>query len=75
MEACWHPEPNKRPSFTQILPILDSVLVDCLVDDAVANKFWKDNFLGHVMFFFLLLFIIIFYIIYYLSYLIVITYC
>jgi hypothetical protein len=48
MEACWHPDPTRRPSFTQIIPILDSVLVDCLVDDPVANRFWKDNYLGHV---------------------------
>lgn len=47
MESCWHPDPTKRPSFTQIIPILDSVLVDCLVDDPVANRFWKDNYLGH----------------------------
>jgi len=47
MERCWHPEPSKRPTFTEILPILDAVMVDCLIDDVVANKFWKDHFVGH----------------------------
>lgn len=45
MEACWHPDPSRRPSFTEILRILDSVLIDCLIDDPVANKFWKDHYL------------------------------
>jgi serine/threonine protein kinase len=49
MEKCWHPNPSNRPSFTEILPILDAVLVECLVDDSVACKFWKDNFLGKVL--------------------------
>lgn len=51
MEKCWHKDPSCRPSFTEILPILDSILVDCLIDDPIGNKFWKDNFLGrdHVL--------------------------
>jgi len=46
MERCWHPDTSKRPPFTEILLILDSVLLDCLFDDPIANKFWRDNFLG-----------------------------
>jgi len=47
METCWQADPKKRPSFLQIMLILDSIIVDCLLgDDEVANKFWKDNFLG-----------------------------
>jgi len=46
MEVCWQADTSKRPSFTQIIPILDSVLVDCLVADIEGNKFWKKNFLG-----------------------------
>lgn len=38
-----------RPSFTEILPRLDSVLVDCLIPyDEDANAFWKKHFLGMV---------------------------
>jgi len=46
MEVCWHPDPSKRPSFTQIIPILDSVMIECMVSDEQANKFWKAKFLG-----------------------------
>jgi len=46
METCWHPDPTKRPGFQQIIPILDSVLVDCLVADIEGNKFWKKYYLG-----------------------------
>jgi len=46
METCWQPEPEKRPSFTEMLPILDAVTIECLVADSVGCQFWKDNFLG-----------------------------
>lgn len=46
MERCWHPDPSARPSFQEILPIIDSVLIDCLIDDPYANQFWKSHFLG-----------------------------
>jgi len=46
MEVCWHPDPSRRPSFTQIIPILDSVMIDCIIGDEQGNKFWKNRFLG-----------------------------
>jgi len=46
MEICWHPDPTRRPSFQQIIPLLDSVIVDILISDPDANKFWKSAFLG-----------------------------
>jgi len=46
METCWQPDPTKRPPFTKILLIWDSVVEDCLVSDSVGCQFWKDNFLG-----------------------------
>jgi hypothetical protein len=49
MQRCWHPDSTQRPSFTQIMPIIDSVLVDCLIDDPTANTFWKHYFLGKVL--------------------------
>lgn len=45
MQKCWHADPSSRPSFTQIIPIIESVIIDCLIDDPIANKFWKNNFL------------------------------
>jgi len=46
METCWQADPSKRPSFAKIIPIIDSVLVDCLVSDSIGCQFWKDHFLG-----------------------------
>lgn len=47
MEICWHKDSSKRPPFTEIVRILDKVLIDCLISDPVANKFWKENFLEY----------------------------
>ena len=42
---CWHQEPLKRPTFTEILERFDrDVLVDCAIIDPNGRKFWKDNF-------------------------------
>jgi hypothetical protein len=46
IERCWAPEPSTRPSFTEILNILDAILVDVLVEDKNGQDFWKSNFLG-----------------------------
>jgi len=46
LELCWHKDPAKRPTFQQILPLLDSVIVDCLIADVEGNRFWKAHFLG-----------------------------
>jgi len=46
MESCWHPDAKQRPTFQQILPLLDSVIVDCLIADTEGNRFWKMWFLG-----------------------------
>eukprot|EP01118_Nematostelium_gracile_P000928 TRINITY_DN1091_c0_g1_i1.p1 TRINITY_DN1091_c0_g1~~TRINITY_DN1091_c0_g1_i1.p1 ORF type:complete len:533 (-),score=127.27 TRINITY_DN1091_c0_g1_i1:144-1694(-) len=46
MERCWHPMPEMRPDFMQIIHILDSVVVDCLVSDHLGCEFWKQYFLG-----------------------------
>jgi serine/threonine protein kinase len=48
MEVCWDVDPRRRPTFQQILPIIDSVLVDVILDDPEANRFWKTYFLGKV---------------------------
>jgi len=46
MEACWNVDKAKRPTFVELLPILDSVLVDISLDDHEGNAFWKANFLS-----------------------------
>lgn len=46
MEMCWDKEPAERPSFAEILPMLDVVIVDVTIADSVGKKFWKRSFLG-----------------------------
>mmetsp|Transcript_51753 Transcript_51753/g.129911 ORF Transcript_51753/g.129911 Transcript_51753/m.129911 type:complete len:515 (-) Transcript_51753:971-2515(-) len=46
MQAAWHKDPPKRPSFDVIIQMFDSVLVDCSVSDSWGNQFWKTHFFG-----------------------------
>lgn len=49
MERCWHRDPVQRPSFREIIAMLQRVIVDVAVSDAVGNEFWKAQLLtaGH----------------------------
>jgi len=46
MESCWDKDPSKRPSFRQILPLLDIVIIDSVVKDETSREFWQKEFLG-----------------------------
>ncbi|KAL6052688.1 SH2 domain-containing protein [Balamuthia mandrillaris] len=46
MKSCWQKNPAKRPSFLQIIPMLDIVIVDCGINDEGGRKLWKKKFLG-----------------------------
>jgi len=46
IERCWHRNPEERPSFAQIIMMLDQILIDCAIADECGRKFWKENFLG-----------------------------
>ena len=37
-----------RPSFRQILPLLDIVIIDSVVKDETSREFWQKEFLGRV---------------------------
>jgi len=45
IESCWDADPSKRPSFKEIINSLDTVIIDCAIQDEIGRKFWKDNFL------------------------------
>lgn len=38
------PEPQRRPSFQEIIQELEHVMVDVAISDEVGNKFWKKYF-------------------------------
>lgn len=48
INACWIPSPDSRPSFEEIVPRFDTIIIDGLIPDPQGRKFWTDNFLGKV---------------------------
>jgi len=44
MQSCWHADRRRRPSFTDIVVLLNEVLVDLFIDDVNGATFWKQNF-------------------------------
>ena len=46
MERCWHKDASERPSFKEIIKIVNEIIIDVSVTDSIGNKFWKDNFIG-----------------------------
>jgi hypothetical protein len=46
MERCWDKEADQRPSFTQIIPMLDEVIIDSAIADETGRTLWKSNFMG-----------------------------
>jgi len=46
LEGCWHPEPEKRPTFEEIISILDDAMIDSTIPDEEAANMWKENWRG-----------------------------
>jgi len=44
MLASWQADRRRRPSFTDIVVLLNEVLVDLSIDDVNGSNFWKQNF-------------------------------
>jgi len=39
--SCWQANPDARPSFSQIVDTLNSIIVDCAIPDEAGASFWK----------------------------------
>eukprot|EP01099_Mayorella_cantabrigiensis_P004755 TRINITY_DN362_c0_g1_i1.p1 TRINITY_DN362_c0_g1~~TRINITY_DN362_c0_g1_i1.p1 ORF type:complete len:531 (-),score=125.59 TRINITY_DN362_c0_g1_i1:95-1606(-) len=48
LKLSWQKDPSKRPTFKQILEMLDTGMVDYFVADQIANAFWKEHFSGQI---------------------------
>lgn len=44
---CWEADPRFRPPFSSILKRLNLVIIDCTLEDRIANMFWKTYFQQH----------------------------
>eukprot|EP00026_Physarum_polycephalum_P006054 Phypoly_transcript_06094.p1 GENE.Phypoly_transcript_06094~~Phypoly_transcript_06094.p1 ORF type:complete len:553 (+),score=87.18 Phypoly_transcript_06094:159-1817(+) len=47
MTSCWNHLPGERLSFSQIVQSLSEIMVDCVVQNEAAGRFWKKYFLNH----------------------------
>jgi len=43
---CWHASPERRPSFEEIWPRFDEIIIDGLLRDPQGRTMWRQNFLG-----------------------------
>ena len=48
IECCWQPNPERRPSFPEIITALDHIIVDCAIHDEIGRRIWKERFLNRV---------------------------
>mmetsp|Transcript_28558 Transcript_28558/g.71798 ORF Transcript_28558/g.71798 Transcript_28558/m.71798 type:complete len:494 (-) Transcript_28558:138-1619(-) len=46
LQKCWAKDPEERPSFAEIINLLDSIMVDVAINDEAGRQLWKHNFLG-----------------------------
>eukprot|EP00727_Mastigamoeba_balamuthi_P005154 m51a1_g14637 putative sh2 domain-containing protein (514) ;mRNA; r:41786-44872 len=44
IRRCWHQNPTQRPSFSQIVTLIDEVILDLSIHDEAARVFWKGQF-------------------------------
>jgi len=43
--ACWAQDPASRPTFEQIIPQFDQIIVDAIIHDDHGRKIWKKYFM------------------------------
>lgn len=48
LQLSWHHDPKMRPSFSEIIDMLNVAMVDCSVSDDTAAAIWKENWCGEL---------------------------
>jgi len=46
IDECWHRDATSRPSFSEIIRKLDTILVDCAIKDTEGRNFWAKEYPG-----------------------------
>jgi len=44
VEVCWAHEPTNRPSFENILPVFDTIIIESVISDTKGREMWKKMF-------------------------------
>ncbi|ELR14206.1 protein kinase domain containing protein [Acanthamoeba castellanii str. Neff] len=42
----WSPKPEERPNFDEIINVLDTAIIDAVINDNAGRALWRDNFTG-----------------------------
>lgn len=45
IEVCWSPDASARPTFAEIIPQFNEIIVDGIITDEMGRKMWKKYFL------------------------------
>eukprot|EP01095_Lingulamoeba_sp_RSL-Kostka_P001906 TRINITY_DN126_c1_g1_i1.p1 TRINITY_DN126_c1_g1~~TRINITY_DN126_c1_g1_i1.p1 ORF type:complete len:324 (+),score=123.75 TRINITY_DN126_c1_g1_i1:92-1063(+) len=45
IQACWDSEPANRPTFTEIVPQFDAIIVDAIINDKNGRRLWSKYFM------------------------------
>eukprot|EP01097_Dermamoeba_algensis_P005996 TRINITY_DN3774_c0_g1_i1.p1 TRINITY_DN3774_c0_g1~~TRINITY_DN3774_c0_g1_i1.p1 ORF type:complete len:520 (+),score=48.87 TRINITY_DN3774_c0_g1_i1:147-1706(+) len=45
LQRCWHPNPDVRPEFEEIVDELDIIMIETSIKDEGGAEFWKNSFL------------------------------
>ena len=46
LDLCWHKDPDTRPSFEEIVKMIEVIMIDCAIEDEQGREFWKGTFPG-----------------------------
>eukprot|EP00276_Gloeochaete_wittrockiana_P020233 CAMPEP_0184340384 /NCGR_PEP_ID=MMETSP1089-20130417/9072_1 /TAXON_ID=38269 ORGANISM="Gloeochaete wittrockiana, Strain SAG46.84" /NCGR_SAMPLE_ID=MMETSP1089 /ASSEMBLY_ACC=CAM_ASM_000445 /LENGTH=519 /DNA_ID=CAMNT_0026668183 /DNA_START=54 /DNA_END=1613 /DNA_ORIENTATION=- len=46
IQLCWHKSAECRPSFAEIITMIDTILIECAITDPNGQDLWRNHFLG-----------------------------